>query len=63
MSSQTFRAPDSLLPDEIEVRSLYQRLLDCWNKRLISPSCLRKGAGLWRIALFQRACRKYRQIA
>jgi uncharacterized protein (TIGR02246 family) len=33
MSSQIFRSQDSPSTDEIEIRTLYQELLDAWNKR------------------------------
>ena len=33
MNPQTFQPQDSLSPDEIEVRTLYQQMLDGWNQR------------------------------
>ena len=33
MNSQTIQPQDSLSPDEIEARALYQQVLDGWNKR------------------------------
>src|ERR1700730_13831110 len=33
MNMQASRPQDSLSPDEINVRALYQQLLDGWNKR------------------------------
>jgi uncharacterized protein (TIGR02246 family) len=33
MSSQTFQPQNVPSPDEIEIRALYQQLLDSWNKR------------------------------
>ncbi|MFL5628381.1 MAG: SgcJ/EcaC family oxidoreductase [Ktedonobacteraceae bacterium] len=33
MNTQASRLQESLSPDEIEVRTLYQQLLDGWNKR------------------------------
>jgi len=33
MNSDTFRPQDPPSPDEIEVRELYQHMLDGWNKR------------------------------
>ncbi len=33
MSSQTFQPPDSPTTDEMELRALHKKLLDCWNRR------------------------------
>ncbi|MFL5663706.1 MAG: SgcJ/EcaC family oxidoreductase [Ktedonobacteraceae bacterium] len=33
MSTHSFQPQDSASPDEIKVRTLYQQLLDSWNKR------------------------------
>jgi uncharacterized protein (TIGR02246 family) len=33
MSSQSFRAQESASTDEVEVRALYRKFLDAWNRR------------------------------